>query len=224
MKQAKQLLAAVLALGLPALSARAELVTQGVGILDTKLNVIWTKDANLLATLEGSTPASYSALVTAIIAANNGTIEDVKNFYDGDSKKYVLSASDFGTGGTADYWGAIAFVHYLNKIHYGGSSGWALPSITEDAALGYNQTGNAFGELYYTELGAAAGSTIPNGPFINIQTGTGLAGYWFAESYDLNANFAWFFSTTWGYQFFTHKIYQNYVWPVRPGPSLYTAR
>ena len=95
MKQAKQLLAAVLALGLSALSASAELVTQGVGILDTKLNVIWTKDANLLATLEGSTPASYSALVTAIIAANNGTIEDVKNYYDGDSKKYVLSADRF---------------------------------------------------------------------------------------------------------------------------------
>jgi hypothetical protein len=217
MKYTKHLLIAGLSLCLSVLTAHAKLLTDGVGVLDTDFNIVWTQDANLLNTMEGTTTTSYTNLVNAVNAANNGVVEDSPNYFDGHSYEHVLTASDFGPGGTADYWGAIAFVKYLNSINYGGSHSWALPSIGCDASLGYDQTGNVFGELYYTELGAAAGSTMPSGPFINVQV-TGFTGnYWFGSEYGPNANFAWYFSTNYGFQFFSQKRYYNYVWPVSPG-------
>jgi hypothetical protein len=214
MKNARQLLAALLLLAFDISSAYAELISKSGGVYDTSLNIIWSQDANLLATLEGSTVASYNSLVTTIIAANKGIIADSPNYFDGDKPFHVLSTSDFGTGGAVDYWGAIAFVRYLNLIRYGGSNEWTLPFLPNDSSLGYDQIDNAFGELFYTELGGVAGNAIPAGPFINVQSM-----YWFGHEYALNSNYAWFFSNSYGYQFFTHKDYQLFVWPIRPGKN-----
>lgn len=183
------------------------------GSVVANTNVTWAQDANLLNTLE----SENSNLVNLIIGANNGVVSDSPNYFDGDSYVHVLTTADFGPNGTADYWGAIAFINYLNSIKYNGSNHWALPSVSYDESLGYNQIDNAFGKLYYVTLGATAGSTMPGGTFSNVQYGN--AGYWFGSEYAPNVNYAWFFSTNWGYQFFTHKNYYNYVWPVSPGPS-----
>ncbi len=115
MKHVKQWLVAGLALGMAALTAsmpaQADFLVQGVQVLDTDANVYLTLDANLLNTLEGTTTASYTALVTAIIAANNGgTVADTPDYFDGDSKKHAVTAADFQTGGYADYWGALGDV------------------------------------------------------------------------------------------------------------------
>jgi len=214
MKHAQQLLAAGFLLGLTTLTVHAGLVSKGHGIYDSNLNVIWAQDANLLNTLEGSTTASYTTLVNAIISANKNVVLDSPNYFDNDTPRHVLTASDFGSGGTVDYWGAIAFVHYLNWIHYDGSDEWALPSLPINSSLGYDQTDNPFGELFYTELSGVAGSAMPAGPFINIQSSG--AGYWFRNEYAPNANYGWFFAPTYGYQFF--------AWPVRPANQLYSGR
>jgi YVTN family beta-propeller protein len=190
-----------------------EMTSKVARSLAANTNVTWAQDANLLNTLE----SGNSNLVNLIIAANNGVVSDSPNYFDGDSYVHVLTTADFGPNGTADYWGAIAFINYLNSIKYNGSNHWALPSVSYDESLGYNQIDNAFGKLYYVTLGATAGSTMPSGTFSNVQTGN--AGYWFGSEYAPNVNFAWFFSTNWGYQFFTHKDYYNFVWPVSPGPS-----
>jgi hypothetical protein len=216
MKKARQLLAAGLLLVFGISSAHAELVSKYGGIYDTKANIIWSQDANLLGTLEGTTAASYNALVSAVIAANRGAVFDIPNYVDDGKPFHVLSAADFGTGGTASHWGAIAFVNYLNVIRYGGSNQWTLPFVPNDASsLGYEKTDNPFGELFYTELGGVAGHAIPASPFLNVQDM-----YWFAnDTYALNSNYAWLFSKNWGYQLFTHKDYLLFVWPVRPGPG-----
>jgi hypothetical protein len=218
MKNASQLLAAGLLLVFGISSAHAELVSKYGGIYDTNANVIWSQDANLLGTLEGSTTASYNTLVSAIIAANKGVIADDPNYYDGHKPFHVLTTSDFGTGGTVSVWGAVAFVRYLNLIRYGGSNEWTLPSLpNNNSSLGFNKLDNPFGELFYSELGGIAGSSIPTGPFVNVQ---GL--YWYGVAYALNSNYAWFFNGEWGYQFFTHKDYLLSAWPIRfgPGPAI----
>jgi hypothetical protein len=179
MKPAKQWLAAGLVLGMTVVTAsmpaQAELLSvQGVGILDTEQNIIWLQDANLLNTLEDTTTASYNALVAAIIAANKGVVADSPDFYDGDSRQYTLTAADFQPGGTATYWGALAFVKYLNITRYRGSNNWTLPRVGGDMTLGYNQTGDAHGKLFYNELRGTAGSAMPVGPFIKFRTPIGL--------------------------------------------------
>lgn len=191
MKPAKQWLAAGLVLGMTVVTAsmpaQAELLSvQGVGILDTEQNIIWLQDANLLNTLEDTTTASYNALVAAIIAANKGVVADSPDFYDGDSRQYTLTAADFQPGGTATYWGALAFVKYLNITRYRGSNNWTLPRVGGDMTLGYNQTGDAYGKLFYNELRRTAGSAMPVGPFHKVSDP-----YWFGSEYALNANFAW---------------------------------
>jgi len=228
MNHAKHWLAAGLALGTTALTAimpaHAELVVQGVDVLDTDQNVIWMKDANLLNTLEGTTTASYNNLVTAIIAANNGVVSDSPDYFDGDSKKYTLTAADFSPGGYADYYGALAFVKYLNFIRYGGSNKWTLPEVGGDTNLGYGQTGDAYGALFYNELGGTPGNPMPTGPFLNVQntfTDSGsYAAYWFGSAYAPNANYAWNFCSAFGFQWFSRKDFtQGHVWPARPGPA-----
>jgi len=105
MKPIKHWLVTVLALGVTAsaasIPAQAEFLVQGVQVLDTDANVYLTLDANLLNTQEGTTTASYNALVTAILAANNKAIADTPDYFDGDSKKYTVAAADFQTGGFA---------------------------------------------------------------------------------------------------------------------------
>lgn len=230
MNHMQHMLAGALLLGASSLSAHAELLTKGVGVLDTNLNIIFTQDANLLGTLEGSTTGSYNVLVAAIIAANkNSQVADSPNYFDGLSHVYTVTAADFQPGGMVDYWGAIAFVKYLNFIRYGGSNQWALPAITADDTIGFNQTGNAFGELFYTELGGVAGAPMPttNAPFINIREQQNfVALYWFGSDYNPNANYAWVFNTTYGNRAYIQKaaVTYSYVWPVRPAPNQYTTK
>ncbi len=137
------------------------------------------QDANLLGTLE----ASNSKLLSQIITANNGVIHDTPSFYDNGT--YNLSANDFGSSGTVDWWGAQAFVGYLNSISYKGSNQWALPSTPNEALLGYNPNNSQFGELFYNELGGCnplvqiqncivTGAPVPAGPFSNVQSNV----YW----------------------------------------------
>ena len=190
MLQGKILLAASLVFGLASFNAQATLTSETVNgqnlVYDSGNNTTWTQDANLLGTWEGAYQStSYKNIVTAIINAS---------------------------GGTVDWWAGQAWVHYLDTQNYGGSSQWALPT-QPDQNYGFNITSSQLGELFYNELGGTAFSSIPSGPFSNVQAYV----YWSGTEYSGYPNYAWSFYTGYGNQDVSSKSDQLYAWAVSPG-------
>jgi len=125
-------------------------------------DVTWTKDGNLL----GSMMATDPNLVSKIIAASLISTYPIKT--------EDFSVNEFGQPnepGQTNWFGAMAFINYLNTINYGGSNQWRLPTVTGLGPSGcnysYNGTncgfnvatngtiiGNEMAELYYGELGS----------------------------------------------------------------------
>jgi hypothetical protein len=107
----------------------------------------------------------YSAAVAAIIAASP-TIFDTPNIFDTppNGGSHTVSSDDFSSSQLVlvTWFGAQAFVGYLNSIDYAGSNQWALPSAGANPQIGFNPTGSQSGRLFYDELGGTAGNPIPN--------------------------------------------------------------
>ncbi|QWF72240.1 DUF1566 domain-containing protein [Methylomonas paludis] len=222
MQHGKILLTATMLLSLNSLNAQANLYITGggLGVYDSGINATWTRDANLLGSWEGAYQStSYNNIVTAIINASSGVIHDTPNGFD-PTGTYTLTAADFGSGGTVDWWAGLAFVNYLDTQHYAGSSQWALPSTPDTVpSYGYNQTDSQLGELFYNELGGTASNPIPSGPFSNVQS---LA-YWSGTEFTANPSLAptpylaWNFLSYNGFQDINFKNAQFSVWAVSPG-------
>lgn len=80
------------------------------------------------------TSTAQTTLINSIISASGGVIHDTPNPYD-PSGTYTLSSNDFNTtNGTMTWWGAMAWVNYLNARNYGGSTQWALPTIVDNSS------------------------------------------------------------------------------------------
>ena len=216
-----RVLALILTLGYSsAASATLTLTDNGLGVYDSGINATWTQDANLLGTLEANAISQYgndSSLISDIMSANGGVIIDTKSAYDNGT--YHLLSSDFGTGGSVDWWGAQAFITYLNSINYGNSNQWALPS-QPDQSSGYNVKNSQLGELFYNELGGTAGGALPvNSLFTNEQPYV----YWTGKEYAPYPYQAWNFyigssnPVGSGYQYYSIKYSQYYAWAVSPG-------
>ena len=122
----------------------------------------------------------------------------------------MLTTADFGRGGLMDWWAGQAFVHYLDTQNFGGSSQWALPTTN---VVNGNYNGSQLGELFYNELGGTQDSSIPSGPFSNVQSSTYLSGtvYWSDPSY------TWVFLTDSGTPNIIGKGSKFYAWAVSPG-------
>lgn len=176
----------------------------------------WTTDANLLSTFESISPT----IVQTIINDNNGVIHNQI------TSTYTLTSADFGAYGTVTWYGAKAFVNYLNLIGYAGSNQWDLPYTDTSCQGTFNCIGSQLGELYYGELQGKPNSGFKtNALFTNMY----LANYWSSTEYGSNPNYAWFFSTYVGEQLPTSKnsqadltapipLNQNFlVWAVSPG-------
>jgi hypothetical protein len=176
----------------------------GKGVYDSATNITWTADANLLGTKE----AGNSSLIDTIVSDEAVAISKA---YGGHS----LTASDFGAGGLVNWYAAQAYVDYLNKIDYGNSNQWSLPTTPDNSfSAGYNLTTSQLGELFYQELGGTAGSSIPsNSLFTNEQA----YGYWSATGLSSGTTNAWYFSTAAGLQGFVSDGFQLYAWAVSPG-------
>lgn len=211
----KPLLAGLL-LSLTVLNAEATLTpytSAGQSLVYSSVsNVTWTQDANLLGTMEASNPNLINTIISTI-----GSISDTANYFDtpSDSGYHTLSTNDFGNHGLVTWFGAQAFVSYLNTINYGGSHQWALPSVGANQQSGYNQASGQFSQLFYNELYGSAFSTIPDTDnFTNEQ----IYSYWLGTESASDSYYAWSFDTYYGYQDAGwDKLWQFSVWAVCPG-------
>jgi hypothetical protein len=212
-----------------AMTAHAQLVSTdgGLGVYDTTNNVTWTSNANLFATQAASYSGGAAAFVSAVIADSGGVIHDTPNTYD-PSGTYTLSAGDFNTStGTVDYWGARAWVNYLDATTYGGSNQWALPTtVDNNASAGYPnggagnpaQSSSQLAQLFYGGLGQVAGSSITTTHNANYSLFSNVQSYyWSGTEYSANPNYAWYFYTNFGGQTSHYKNYANYALAVSPG-------
>jgi len=216
-------------------AAQAQLTPQSIDganvVYDAAIQSSWTADANLLGTLEANAIAqngSDASLIQTIInASTGGSINDTPNYLDGSynnydgalglpySGQYVLSAADFGSGGLVDWWGANAFVNYLNATDYAGSNQWSLPSAGNIPQAGYNATNSQLGELFYNELGGVAGTSLAAvnnanySLFSNVQNG-----YWSGTENASNPTNSWYFFTNYGSQGISNKTVEFYAWAV----------
>lgn len=211
MKLTNHASAALLLAGLAlSTSASAGLFTRPGGMVyDTGFGITWTQDANLFQTMAASDPG-----LVGKIAAVTPTYNDA---YWG---MQTIDAGDFNTAtGAMTWWGALAWVDYLNSVSYAGVTGWRLPTADPSCGSDANCTGSELGHLFYSELGAAAGDSILDGTttelakFTNIQSNM----YWSGTEHAVGPSFAWDFSTHYGNQHYLDKGYSLYAWAVRSG-------
>ena len=196
-------------------AAQAALIARGTDMVyDDVNNITWASDANLFKTQAASNPN----LVSEIIVANGGVINDTPNYFDTvpNSGVYSLSSADFVTSsGTMSWWGAQA---WANNLSLGGYTDWSLPTTAFQIA-GYNQTNSQLGDLFYNQLSGVAGTSITTAHndnynlFSNVQSYI----YWSSTEYASVPLSAWHFVTYDGGQFGNGKFLQLYAWAVRPG-------
>jgi hypothetical protein len=220
--------------------ASAEYYTSsdGVGLVYSSISkVSWVQDGNLLGTMIKN--LGYDNVVNAIIYVGpnkeNLTISDTPNAFDTPpgSGVHTVTTADFekANPGVTTWYGAKAFVDYLNRQNYGGSNQWRLPTVGSKPATGRKQTfENDMGQLYYLELnrisdnqGAAFGVTGKGcwgncsgsvGGLVNVQN----LGYWMdKETKEGSFSYAWYFYNTNGTQAVSGKKYPGFVWPVVSG-------
>jgi hypothetical protein len=209
-------------------------------------DVSWTKDGNLLGTLQAGNPGLVSSLISDTAPINGHT----------------LTTADFGNNGLVSWFGAQAFIQYLNNSNYGGSNQWRLPGWMDNGVAGLQGDTTYLGDgfygpakggdygydvnvntsematLYYAKLGKKSpsrGLGLFNedfgifgngfdgyntsgsvGPFNNVHS----ARYWFSTEEATDPRFAWIFDTSDGQQGTIEKGFQFYAWAIRPGINL----
>lgn len=231
-------------LAINSLAANAALTSyssNGVDLVYSSVsNVTWTKDGNLLGSMiANSSDANANGakdVIEAILEASAG-----KSY--GSTTGYYLNASSFESNGQTTWWGAHAFINYLNSINYAGNNQWRLPTVTapvnDDCTTGYNGStycgynvatngsavGNEYAELFNEEsIGRPlldkdgnyqfyAGIKDPGSLFDNEQSDAYSTGTEFAS----DPNYAYHFGTSAGNQYITAKGYRFFTWAITTG-------
>lgn len=213
---------------------------EGVGLVYSSISKLsWAQDGNLLGTMIRN--LGYDNVVDLIIHPNPDDpkeilkIFDTPNVYDtpANSGFHTVSAADFekANPGVTTWYGAKAFVDFLNRQNYGGTNQWRLPTPGSNPSTGRSRTfENDMGQLYYLELnrisdnqGSSFGITGkgcngncsgPAATFVNVQN----LGYWMDKEAKQDAfSYAWYFYNTNGTQAINGKKYPAFVWPVVSG-------
>jgi MYXO-CTERM domain-containing protein len=192
MKRTSQILAAA-ALALSALAAHAGLVARPGGMVyDDVLNITWLADWNYAKT------------------------------------------SGFDTDGAM---GWATANNWAENLVFGGFDDWRLPTTKTtvssncaehfnpgggfpDQYYGYNCTGSEMGHMFYSDLGAIAGSSILSSAntanlalFTNVQSHD----YWSSTEYAPDPEYTWHFGTLNGSQYRDFKYWGMYAVAVRSG-------
>ena len=188
-------------------------------VYDSLNNATWPANTNLFG-------SQYSAATVQAIEHAAVGLPSLKG--------YTLTDADFNSTGTMTWYGALAWVSYLNVINYGGSSHWSLPkSITGQDIAGYpdgigtdpSPSTSQMATLFYLELGQVAGisiTTTNNGAggydlFTNMQ-GAGYSIYWgrTPDTYVGAPDYPWSFNTDGGTQYGTSAGFLFWATPVTP--------
>jgi hypothetical protein len=212
--------AALLALEILGMNlAQASLIAEGPGLVyDNVANVTWSSDANLFATMYATDPNLVNQIIAAV-----PTIHDTPNSLDNAGPgNYNLSTADFSSVGFIDWWGAMAWVKYLDGINYLGQSTWELPTTYTQTCNYYNCTNSMLGELFYTGLGGTNFDpiTTTHNSSYYLFTNVMNSSYWSATEYEYGLNGAWNFNTPTGVQSSDYKNFLfNFSWPVLPGKA-----
>jgi len=142
-------------------------------VKDYTNGLTWVSDTNLFGTLSAKNP-NYNAYIAGIFSSSEGKIQDINGVHN-------LTISDFDQyNNNMSWWGARAFVNYLNSMKYQGFSDWRLPNDIEISRLFYSQLGQVLGQPITTTHNGDY-SLFQNVQWGIIQTGT----YW--TSNDLGA-------------------------------------
>jgi hypothetical protein len=214
------LIAASVALSAFSLNAQAALTSYTSGgqevVYSSVSNVTWTKDANLLGSM--ITSQGFTTVVNNILSVSP-TISNTPNFLSPTGTYSLASSINFSIDGRVTWFGAMAFINYLNSTNYAGSNQWRLPTVANtsfgtNTATNGTTAGDELTELFYSELGGTANRAIPNtATFDNEQANA----YWSGTEYASDPRGAWGFFTNGGAQGFDFKNRGYYAWAVSPG-------
>jgi hypothetical protein len=182
----------------------------GAGLVYSSIsNITWTQDANLFKTLYDADNTLISQIASVTPTYNDSAFG-----------LQTIDADDFNIGiGKMSWFGAKAFINYLNIISYGGSNEWHLQK-SNNLYSSYAYAGNELPVLFYDELGGSVNSYIPNtGTFNNLPPDEADARYWSDLEYGDLPNAAWIFYISDGYfQSVSNKADGlSYAWAVSPG-------
>ena len=212
--------------------AQADLVSTagGLGVYDTVNDVTWTSDANLMLTQANSYSGGASAYVAEVIAASGGTIDFGTP---SNSGTFTLSANHFITSGVyagaMSWFGAKAWVNYLNATNYAGTNTWALPTtVDSNSSYGYPngasgnpaQSSSQMAQLFYGGLGQVAGWSIAtrHNSSYALFSQVKSYGYWSGEESSEYPYVAWAFGTSSGFQGRAYMMDEaGYALAVSPG-------
>jgi hypothetical protein len=175
-------------------TVQAALTTNGNGLIyDNVSNITFNSDANLFKTQATSDTNLINTIIfdTTTVGA------------------HTVATTDFDTvTGTMNWWGAQAWIGYLNVTAYHGYNSWSLPS-TNPAIVSTVQIGSQLSELFYTELGGISGTSIVNSHNANYNLFTNLANaavFWSStDNVAQPASSAWYFDNTNGGQGYSNK-------------------
>ncbi len=201
------MLAALALLAGPVVAQAAlELTDGGLGVYDTTNNITWTSNANLFGTQYASSNGSVVGTIISDWSSHT--------FTDG----HTLSLGDFVSSGRLTWWGAEAWVNYLDVTNYGGSNQWALPTVVDTssnagcgASCAYppSLSSGQMVQLFYGGMGQsenAAITSVNNGAagynlFSNVQNES----YWSGTGYSADSTAVWTYFTGNGYQGIGYK-------------------
>ena len=154
----------------------------------------------------------------SLVARTGGMVyDDVNNItWAADANLAQTSGySGYDADGLMTWANAVA---WADQLRLGGYTDWSLPT-TVPAVWDMNQTGSQMGNLFYTQLGGVAYSSITTTHNANYTLFTNVKNseYWSGSEYATIPSYAWNFNTGNGYQDYYNKDVQYYAWAVRPG-------
>jgi hypothetical protein len=150
----------------------------------------------------------------SLVARTGGMVYDDVNNITWAADANLAQTSGYDADGLMTWANAVA---WADQLTLGGYTDWSLPT-TVPAVSGINQTGSQMGNLFYTQLGGVAYSSIATTHNANYNLFTNVkTAYRSGSEYALIPGYAWNFNTSNGNQYGINKNNQYYAWAVRPG-------
>lgn len=201
------LAAAMLALPMSANAVPLVASVDGNLVNDTVAHLTWAADMNLMGTQAAGYTGGSTAFFTQIIA-------DWGSSTTFGSYTHTLAASDFTASGAMTWFGALAWVNYLNKPSYEGYSDWRLPTGGELSYLFVTDLGNKANQSVLNTVGDTAEQMANLALFSNVK---GTA-YWSGTDGGSNTAF-YFYGGSLGNYGVNNKFYAVAVRDVSPIPE-----